>query len=36
MRDVAKGMGVSVATLYRHVGKRGAANDAADAVATRG
>jgi len=24
VRDVAKRMGVSVATLYRHVGKRGA------------
>ncbi len=35
VRDVAKRMGVSVATLYRHVGKR-AAEDAADAVAARG
>ena len=33
VRDVAKRMGVSVATLYRHVGKRGAGDDAADAVA---
>jgi AcrR family transcriptional regulator len=29
VRDVAKRMGVSVATLYRHVGKRGADDDAA-------
>ena len=28
VRDVAKRMGVSVATLYRHLGKRGAAGDA--------
>jgi DNA invertase Pin-like site-specific DNA recombinase len=33
VRDVAKRMGVSVATLYRHVGKRGADDDAADAAA---
>jgi len=30
VRDVAKRMGVSVATLYRHLGKRGAGKDAAD------
>ncbi|MGH6677355.1 MAG: helix-turn-helix domain-containing protein [Bradyrhizobium sp.] len=36
VRDVAKRMGVSVATLYRHVGKRGADDDAADAAAARG
>lgn len=30
VRDVAKRMGVSVATLYRHVGKRDAGGDAAD------
>ena len=36
VRDVAKRMGVSVATLYRHVGKRGPADDAADAVGARG
>lgn len=35
VRDVAKRMGVSVATLYRHVGKRGTGDDAADAVAAR-
>ncbi len=29
VRDVAKRMGVSVATLYRHVGKRGADDDGA-------
>jgi DNA invertase Pin-like site-specific DNA recombinase len=34
VRDVAKRMGVSVATLYRHVGKRGAGDDTADVVAT--
>jgi AcrR family transcriptional regulator len=32
VRDVAKRMGVSVATLYRHLGKRGAGEDAADAA----
>lgn len=36
VRDVAKRMGVSVATLYRHVGKRGADDDAAEAAAARG
>ena len=36
VRDVAKRMGVSVATLYRHVGKRGTGDDAADAVGARG
>ena len=35
MRDVAKRMGVSVATLYRHAGKRGAGDDATD-TATHG
>jgi DNA invertase Pin-like site-specific DNA recombinase len=29
VRDVAKRMGVSEATLYRHVGKRGAGDDSA-------
>jgi AcrR family transcriptional regulator len=29
VRDVAKRMSLSVATLYRHVGKRGADDDAA-------
>lgn len=29
VRDVAKRMGVSVATLYRHVGKRNGGEDAA-------
>ena len=33
VRDVAKRMGVSVATLYRHAGKRGTGDDAADAAA---
>ncbi len=33
VRDVAKRMGVSVATLYRHVGT--GSEDDADAVATR-
>jgi DNA invertase Pin-like site-specific DNA recombinase len=36
VRDVAKRMGVSVATLYRHVGKRSAGDDAADAAAAHG
>jgi DNA invertase Pin-like site-specific DNA recombinase len=36
VRDVAKRMGVSVATLYRHVGKRGAGDDTADVVAAHG
>jgi AcrR family transcriptional regulator len=36
VRDVAKRMGVSVATLYRHVGKRGAGDDAADAAVAHG
>lgn len=35
VRDVAKRMGVSVATLYRHVGKRGVADDV-EAVAAHG
>ncbi len=30
VRDVAKRMGVSVATLYRHVGKRGAGDVTAE------
>lgn len=30
VRDVAKRMGVSVATLYRHVGKRGTDDSASD------
>ena len=30
VRDVAKRMGVSVATLYRHLGKRGSAEPASD------
>jgi DNA invertase Pin-like site-specific DNA recombinase len=34
VRDVAKRMGVSVATLYRHVGKRGAGDGGAAVVAT--
>jgi len=33
VRDVAKRMGVSVATLYRHAGKRSTGDDAADAAA---
>jgi DNA invertase Pin-like site-specific DNA recombinase len=33
VRAVAKRMGVSVATLYRHVGKRGTGDDAADGAA---
>jgi len=36
VRDVAKRMGVSVATLYRHVGKRGARDDTADAAVAHG
>jgi len=36
VRDVAKRMGVSVATLYRHVGKRGAGDDTADAAVAHG
>ena len=36
VRDVAKRMGVSVATLYRHVGKRGAGDDPADAASAHG
>ena len=35
VRDVAKRMGVSVATLYRHVGKRGVADDV-EAVTAHG
>ena len=34
VRDVAKRMGVSVATLYRHVGKRGTDASASDKPAT--
>jgi len=36
VRDVAKRMGVSVATLYRHVGKRGTGDEAADAIVAHG
>lgn len=32
VRDVAKRMGVSVATLYRHAGKRGGGDDATDST----
>jgi len=36
VRDVAKRMGVSVATLYRHVGKRGAGDDIVDGSVAHG
>jgi AcrR family transcriptional regulator len=36
VREVARRMGVSVATLYRHVGKRGADDDCIDASAAHG
>lgn len=36
VRDVAKRMGVSVATLYRHVGKRGAGDAAEDTTVAHG
>jgi len=36
VRDVAKRMGVSIATLYRHVGKRGVKDDAANGSVAHG
>jgi len=36
VRDVAKRMGVSVATLYRHVGKRGTGDDITDGSVAHG